>query len=452
MPRKFLDREEELRILRDSWERKNFEFIIIYGRRRVGKTELIKKFLENKRSLYFLCSERKFPYNLRRFSEKVSDFLGIPRVKFDSFQDAFDALLSSGEKIAVAIDEFGYLVRDDPGVLSDFQEIVDEKLRDKDIMLILCGSSISLMETRVLGPGSPLYGRATRYLKIRPFNLRQLLYWFPRTGHDDLVKIYGVTGGVAKYLEFFTGRDVEAEIERNFFDPSSFLYLDALKLLSDELRDYTTYIQVLEAISLGYNRVSEIADYAFLEPKDTFFYLKVLSSLGIVRRVIPIFSPKRTKRGIYEIRDNYFDFWFGFVSPFQAEIESRMEAVAVKNFRERFNSYLGRVFERLVPEMILPLLPFIPNRMGRWWKKDVEIDLVAYDGEGKLAFFEVKWSDINIKKARRLLGELEKKGEFLNYSKVRTKYYGLIGRKIEGKSDLRSEGYLIFDLGDLMAE
>ncbi len=446
-----MDRERELSALQESWEKEGFDFVVIYGRRRVGKTELIKEFLRDKPSIYLLCSQRKIPYNLRRFSEKVSRFLGIPEVTFSSFQDAFRAIARKG-KVAVVIDEFGYLVRDDPGILSDFQEIVDDIIRESEVLLILCGSSISLMETRVLGHGSPLYGRASKYLKVGPFTLRQLTSWFPDASPEDLLRIYGVTGGVAKYLEFFSGRDVEREIVRNFFDSSAFLFSDAMKLLSDELRDYTTYAQILEAISLGYNRVSEIADYAFLKPKDVFFYLKVLSSLGLVRRVVPLFSPRRSRRGIYEIADNYFDFWFAFISPFQAEIEANIVEPALENFRSRFNSYLGRVLERAAPGLLADRLPFRPSLMGRWWRKDLEIDLVACDRREAVAFFEVKWSRLRREEALRTLRKLERVSEHVEHPKVRKRYFGLLAREVQGKEELLDGGYLVFELRELLSD
>jgi len=443
--RKFIDREEELSQLEDSWQRGD-HLIIVYGRRRVGKTELLKRFMTDKPTVYYLCSLRKVQYNLRRFSHKVSEFLKIPRIEFSSFQDAFEALRGRG-RVLVVIDEFGYLVRDDPGILSDFQEIVDEKLRDSEITLILCGSSVSLMETRVMGAKSPLYGRADRYLRVRPFKPEHLASWFPNTAPDDLIKIYAVTGGVARYLEFFSGSDVEAEIERNFFDPSSFLYMDAMTLLSEELRDYATYLQVLEAISLGYNRVTEIANYAFLQPKDVHFYLKVLSTLGIVRRIVPVLSPRKTKRGIYEIVDNYFDFWFAFVSPFQSEIESGYGDPVLRNFREKFPVYLGRVFERTVRDLIKPLLPFRPMQVGRWWHRDVEIDVVAHD-DSHIAFLEVKWSDLSLKAARKLLISLMEKASKLRFDGKR--YYGLVAKSITGKEELSKEGFIVYDLRDIL--
>ncbi len=441
MTRKFVDREYELSLLEESWS-KGDRLIIVYGRRRVGKTELLKRFMRDKPSIYYLCSLRKLPYNLKRFSSKVSKFLGIPEVTFSSFQDAFRAL--SGKRALVIIDEFGYLLRDDPGVLSDFQEVVDEIL--DSVTLVLCGSSVSMMESQVLDVKSPLYGRADRYLRVGPFKLKQLVEWFPGSSSEDLFKVYAVTGGVAKYLEFFSGVKVDEEVERNFFDPTSFLYMDALNLLSEELRDYTTYVQVLEAISLGYNRVTEIANYAFLQPKDVHFYLKVLSSLGIVRRIVPVLKPKRYRRGIYEIVDNYFDFWFGFVAPFQSEIESGFLEPVKENFRAKFPAYLGRVLEREIRGSIRELLPFRVRESGKWWHKDLEIDVVAYGDD--IAFIEVKWSRITLREARRILDKLVERSEAVKFRGER--YYGLVAREVEGKEELRGEGFLVYELDDLL--
>ncbi len=201
----------------------------------------------------------------------------------------------------------------------------------------------------------------------------------------------------------------------------------------------------MEAISLGYNRITEIANYAFLKPKDVPFYLKVLSSLGIVRRVVPVLSPKKAKRGIYEISDNYFDFWFSFVSPFQSEIESGYREPAIENFRARFNSYPGRVFERAVRELISPLLPFRVKGVGKWWRRDVEIDVVAYSDD-EIAILEVKWASLTESRAKKVLRELERKGSELGD----VRHFGLVAKSVEGKEELREEGFLIYDLKDLV--
>lgn len=453
MIRMFVDRKKELEVLEECWDSKKFEFLVIYGRRRIGKTELIKEFIKNKKGIFFLCSNRKPLYNLKKFSEKISEFMGIPSVSFSNFPDAFDALLSKARgKVVIVIDEFGYLIRKDSGTLSDFQEIVDEKLKDKNILLILCGSSITLMETNVLGLKSPLYGRATKQIKVQPFEFESLKLWFPQASLEDLMKIRAATGGVAKYLEFFSGSNINGEIIKNFFDNSSFIFGDATRILSEELRDYSTYVQILEAIGIGHNKVNEMANYAYIAPKDAFFYIKVLSSLGIVSRISPIFSPKKAKRGIYFISDNYFCFWFKFVSSFQSEIESGNTELAIKNFEALFNTYLGDVFEREVRSAFTKknLVPFAATKIGKWWHKDIDVDLVLANEKTKeIAFFEVKWKTLSNSDCLKIIEELKEKSKFVDWHKNdRKAYYGVVAKNIEEKEKLGKD-YLFYDITDV---
>ena len=449
----FYNREKELNSLNEMWKTPKFEFTVIYGRRRIGKTELIKQFLKNKKGIYFLCSKRKPEYNLRKFSERVCDFLEIPKVEFENFQDAFKMIAKNKGKIAVAIDEFGYLIKKDPGILSDFQEIVDEVLKHTKIKLILCGSSISMMETNVLGFSSPLYGRITKQIKLKAFEIDELLSWFPNTSIEDIIKIYAVTGGIAKYLEFFSGKNVENEIKKLFFDSSSFLYADALYLLSEELGDYSTYLQVLEAISLGYNRVNEIGNYTFIQPKDVFFYLKNLISLGIVRRVVPLLSPRRFKRGIYEIEDLYFNFWFRFVSPYQSEIESYEEKIAIENFERRFNTYLGSVFERVCGWFLRKTRVIDFTKFGKWWHRDKEIDIVALnENTREILFCECKWqSEVN---AKKICKELAEKARDLGwYNSERKEYFAIFAKSFKRKiSEFEGKKVFCFDLNRIEEE
>ena len=450
MTRKFVNREMELKKIESLLSSNKFEFIVIYGRRRVGKTALLKKAIENKKALYFLCARRTIKHNLRKFSYKVCEFLNIPKAEFKSFLEAFEAILSKEKNPIVVIDEFGYLVEKDEGILSDFQEIVDEILKDTKAKLILCGSYMSVMQGRVIGKRSPLYGSNTMQLNLRPLKFEHLFEWFPKIKFEDVVKIYAVTSGIPKYLEFFEGKNVENEIAEKFFDSSSFLYNDAINLLSEELRDYSTYFQILEAIALGYTKITEIGNYAFVEAKDVYFYLKNLMSLGIVERVIPILTPRKGKRGIYKIKDNYFRFWFKFVSEFQQEIESYTQEIAIKNFRKKFNTYLGEVFEDLCLEFIGNLKFFPFTKIGKWWHKDKEIDIVALNEKTReILFCECKWqSRVN---AAKIIKELAEKSDDVRWHNEKRKesfaiFAKSFSRKIE---EFEGKKVYCFDLKDL---
>jgi AAA+ ATPase superfamily predicted ATPase len=221
-------------------------------------------------------------------------------------------------------------------------------------------------------------------------------------------------------------------------------------ILEEELREPETYFQILEAISFGYTKVVEIANYSYLQAKDVSSYLSVLEDIGFVKKEHSVLD-KRRIRGIYRMKDNFFEFWFRFISRYFSEIETWAINGAWSNFKREFNSYLGFTFEKIAVEYLVEEKPFGFHRIGRWWHKGKEIDLVALNEETKgIAFFEVKWSDLKLEKARKILEELEDKSEFVNWNnEERTEYFGLIAKGLEGKEELMEEGYLCYDLEDI---
>ena len=447
MIRKFVDREYELKVLDDAYERRE-RLVVVYGRRRVGKTALLRKFLEGKKGIYFLCSLRGYEKDVERFSKTVGETFKLP-LKFKDFEEAFEFLKGQGD-LVVVMDEFPYLVESYKSAVSVFQEIVDEILQDSEITLVLCGSRVGMMEREVLSYKSPLYGRAGTIMKVRPFGFFDMVKWF---GNDfeRLVRLYGVTWGVPRYMELFE-RGTDEEIVRNFFEPTSFLFNEARLLLSEELRNPTTYAQIIEAIALGKSRLSEIAQYAMMEAKDLPAYLRVLSNLGIVRREVPV-TKKTAKRGIYTIEDEYFRFYYRFVSPHYEEIDGLNPEPAIEDFRKNFNTYLGTTFEKVAKEFLIRLnrarmLPLRFTRIGRWWHKNEEIDLVALDEQGKKALLvEVKWKGLKEREAKGILKDLSRKAELVGLEEWKT-YHGVVAKEIADKEALRKEGWLAWDLGD----
>ncbi|MFA4669403.1 ATP-binding protein [Pyrococcus kukulkanii] len=445
MIRKFVNRRRELEVLEEAW-REGSRLFIVYGRKRVGKTALLRKFLENKRGIYFLCSQRGYEKDVERFSHEVSSFIDAP-IQFKSFKDAFEFLKRQG-KLIVIFDEFPYLIEADKGVPSEFQEIVDIVLEDSEIMLVLCGSSIGMMEREVLSYKSPLYGRASGILKVKPFRFFDMVEWFGED-FEKLVRLYGVTWGIPRYMEFFKTGDDE-EIINNFFDPSAFLFNEVRLLLMEELRNPTRYMQIIEAIAMGKTRLNEIAQYVGMEAKDLSAYLKVLSDLGIVKREVPI-TERKAKRGIYAIEDEYFRFYHRFVSPHYEEIDSLNPEPAIQDFLKNFNTYLGGTFEKVAKEFLIELnklgrLPFKFTDIGKWWHKKEEIDLVALDRiKNRTLFVEVKWKDVSEKESRRILRKLERKSKLVGLENWE-KYYGLIAKRIENKR--LEESWLLWDLKD----
>ncbi|MFO8109194.1 MAG: ATP-binding protein [Thermoplasmata archaeon] len=399
----FVNRKNELSSLKNHHAREGFEFIVITGRRRVGKTRLLQEFSKGKKCIFLMCEERKWRYNLDKFNRIIGDFFNIPTPNFKSFRDCFE-YIANDEKTIVIIDEFSYLMKN-KDIIGEFQGIVDEILSDKDHTLILSGSAVSMMKKSVLSQRSPLYGRTTAQLNLRPLKFSHLSEWFQGVDMEDIIKIFGVADSIPKYLEFFKGKNVNSEIKQNLFSPDAFLFREAKMLLEEELREPETYYQILEAISFGHTRTTDIANHSYMEAKNVSSYLNILEDLGFVEKEISILDSRR-KRGLYKIKDNYFKFWFRFVSPYFTEIENWQGQGAINEFNRSFDRYLGSVFEDVCRELLRTSGRW--HKLGRWWYKEDEIDIVGLnEREDTILFGECKWSKKKV--GLNLLDELKEK-------------------------------------------
>ncbi|MBA5942762.1 MAG: ATP-binding protein, partial [Methanophagales archaeon] len=445
---KFLDREEEIKKVEEKYESNESEFAVIYGRRRIGKTELIKKFVEEKKAFYFLCEKNKIEVESERFLKKFNR-------KFDVFIEARDmeeffeqvCTRFKNERIIIAIDEFSYWVeREKDKISSQFQYIVDEILPGSKVFLIVCGSLISTMES-LLSYKNPLYGRATLRLKVLPFSFSDACKFHEGFGIDDLVKVYASVGGVPAYLkEFYGSLSFEENVNRTFFNKDNRLFDDAERLLKDELREPYVYLSIMEQISEGATTLSEISSKSKVDVTNLPKYLRILENMGLIKKIYPVIRERTGKRGIYKIQDNYFRFYLKFVYRYKEEIELGIMEFGM--IEKGFNRYVGTVFEDLAAEFVIKNifdLPFQFFRIGKWWYKDREIDLIALNEDTKqIAFFEVKWHEFEKEKeVGRLLAALKEKSAAVNwFNNKRTDFFGIIAKKIDGevKDRLRSEG------------
>jgi AAA+ ATPase superfamily predicted ATPase len=453
---RFIDRERELEFLEEKFGNKR-QLIVLYGRRRVGKTELIKQFCKNKDHIYFLADRRGSLLNAERFANIAAEHFGDipPRVR--NFDDAFTYIAKrlDERKIVITIDEFSYLVEKDDSIPSVFQLIWDEILKDKNTMLILCGSLVSMMES-ILSYRSPLYGRRTGQWKLSPLRFNDAKQIFPGYSTEQKVEAYSILGGIPFYLNTFDDeKDIYKNIEEKILTKGEILYEEVEFLLREELRDYSSYLSILEAIARGNSRISEIANFSKIQAKDLPKYLNVLMRLDIVEKVHPITEKKTTKRTIYKIRDNFFDFYFRFVYPFKSELELGNTKKVMGIIKKDFNMFVGKKFEDISREFLYEmnlkgLTPFRLLNIGTWWEKDKEIDAVAFNKEEKkILFCEAKWQDLSRSEAEKVLEKLKEKAEAVEWlNKIRKEYFCLIGKRLKDKKDLREKNYLVFDLED----
>lgn len=395
----FIGRKRELSALEREY-RRDGGFVVVYGRRRVGKTTLIKEFIRDKNALYFLANEESDRQNLNHFTEKLADFTGQPYLsgsRLDHWRSAFKLLASykPDEQKILVIDEFQYLVGSNPAFASVFQEAWDEILKEHHVMVILCGSLISMMTTQVLSHSSPLYGRRTAQMRLQPLRFTEFREAFPDKGFQELTELYAITGGVPKYLEFFDNSDSLWEnVENHILSKSGFLYEEPIFLLEKEVREPINYFSIMKTISLGNHKLSKIA--GILEQKTTSVspYLSTLTELFLVEKRVPVTetNPEKSRKGLYYISDHFIEFWFRFVYPYRSELELDHTDYVLKKIQSVFiENHVSYVFEAISQELFASfcadgIIAFTPARIGSYWNGETEIDVVAVDNEHSMVF------------------------------------------------------------------
>ena len=449
MSKLFVNRVDELKVLEERYKSDKAEFVVIYGRRRIGKTALILRFLEGKDGIYLLARETSEIENLKRFSQKIAEHFNdsfLLRNPFRSWDAFFEYLAKIDERFVIAIDEFPYLVKANPALPSVLQEYWDIKLSNTKLFLIICGSAVSMME-KLLGYKSPIYGRRTAQLRLKPLGFFHIRDFFPRYDWEDLIKVYGILGGNPAYLREFDDRlSIEQNLMR-YFKVDSILYQDALFILREELEDPRNYFAIIEAVAKGKNTLGEIVNETGLDRGLVGKYLSVLRELDVVRREIPITESYKSRKGRYLIDDFYFNFWFRFVYPNADLIESGNGDLLLDIVMKDFDPYLSYVFEEVAKQFLIELnrrnlLPFRFLRIGKWWHKGEEIDLVALNEREKIALFvEVKWKDLASKDVKRIINELKRKSKLVGLKSYK-KYFGVVAKSAENANGL------VFDLRD----
>ncbi len=433
----FINREKELEALSTAYKDSKAQFIVIYGKRRVGKTELIKQFFKNIPHIYFLADKAPEKEQLSLLSEKVGilykdEFL-LSR-GFGNWYECFKYIKDKG-RVVLAIDEFPFLIEANKAVPSIFQKGWDESLKDSGIFLILLGSSIGMMETDVLGYKSPLFGRRTGQLLIEPLSFWDSRKFFPKMSDENFMYVYSILGGTPAYLlQFDTSADLWTNIRKKILMPDAYLFSEPEFILKEELREPRNYFSILRSISMGKTRVSEIINETGFEKNVVGKYLSVLTDLRIVKREVPVTekSYEKSKKGIYMLNDNYFRFWFKYVFPNKSFIEEGDTDYIIKNkIRPELDIFVSQTYEEVCRSCVRKGLSkgMKFNKVGRWWTKDTEIDIVGInEDDNAILFGEAKWSEKPV--GINILNELKTKAEKVLWGNSRTsKHFALFSRK-----------------------
>jgi len=396
----FINRERELSFLESKYAEDRSQFIVLWGKRRVGKTELVKQFVRNKPHVYFLSESTSEQEQLIRFSKAIGQFFGESLLEtrgFSSWEESFQYIKTKNERLIIAIDEFPYLILSNPAITSIFQKAWDEYWHDSQVFLIMLGSSMAMMENEVLGYRSPLYGRRTGQWRIDQMPYASVSQFRQDRSFEDKLAHYSVAGGIPAYwLQFDNKMNFWKNIEHNVLKKGQMLYDEVEFMLREELREPRYYFALLQAISLGKRKLSEIVNATGLRQPIANKYLGVLSDLKVVERELSVNveKPLKSKKGLYRITEEFFEFWFKFVFTARGELEMGKTNIVLGRIRQKFNQHLSLAYEKVAKELIWNHVEsFFPiSKIGRWWDKNEEIDLVALNPEiNAILYSEVKW-------------------------------------------------------------
>ena len=444
---KFLGREKEILDLEKEYARDG-GFVVIYGRRRIGKTTLIKQFIKSKTAFYFLATKEVESQSMKRFAGVIARTTGnsvLQKAAFSDWLDLFQAVADykPNEKKVLVIDEFPYLVKVNDSFPSILQNAWDEILKDSNVMLILCGSLISMMKKHALSYESPLYGRRTAQMRIAPLPFTTV-YENQKLSFEEAAEQYSITGGVPKYMEFFSDvQPLYEQIKENVLSKNGFLYEEPNFLLTDEVQVLTNYFSIIKVIADGNHKLGTIAGILGLETSALTPYLKTLSELGFTEKQVPVTekNAEKTRKGLYFISDNFLRFWFRYVYPYKGELELDNTQISLdeldKDFKEKFVAFAyedicKEIFARLCSDKAID---FTPSKIGSYWLNDksgnTQIDVMAVDTVNKRLFAgECKYhnqpidADVYFELVKKVDNSSEIKSAFKGYTVI----YGVFSK------------------------
>jgi len=399
---KFINREPELTALEGKWLTNKPQFFVLYGKRRVGKTELIKQFMKGKPGIYYLADKRTIKEQLIELSQLLGNYFNDQFLLQRPLTGWLEVFLYLKEKVTepfvLAIDEYPYLVETDKAMSSIFQKGWDEYLKKTKIFLILSGSSVAMMESEALLYKSPLYGRRTGQMLLIPLSFYQSWQFFPKKSFAEFLSIYSLTGGLPAYLEQIDpSASLLENIRNKVFPKTAFLHNEIEFILKGELREPKNYLAILRALSLGKHKFGEIVNATGLEKNVMHKYLSTLERLQLIERLVSVTdkNPLKSKRPLYKVSDNFTRFWFQYIYPYKSDLEIGNHNIVERQLKQNFNLLESLVYEQVCQEILLGLSGkiFRFEKAGKWWLREKEIDVIGVNSATReIVFGECKWS------------------------------------------------------------
>jgi AAA+ ATPase superfamily predicted ATPase len=439
----FINRTEEMSMLNALYEKTKAEpqFFVLYGKRRVGKTELMRHFYKDKPHLYYLASKGSAKDQLRTLTEIIADYFHEPlgRDAFPDWRKLFDylglKLRERKERLVLVFDEFPYLAESDPAISSYFQYGWNEQLEKTNVFLVLMGSSIGMMYKHVLTRNAPLFGRRTGQLLLEPFVFKESKKFYHAGDFEKLFSFYAIVGGMPAYLREFDERNSLVEnIREKILTRATFLNLEPELLLSEDFNEPAKYLTILKAIGIGQTRYAELLNVTGLANNELPVYLKNLIDLRLIQKEVPVTEPipEKSKKGSYSLSDNFLRFYFSYIFPNASLVEEKEYATLFNKNKNLLIQLIAKSYEETTSEFIKTAmkkrrLPHF-NKLGRWWDKNTEIDLVGLNEEtNSILFVETKWNNKPI--GMDILHSLKQKASHVQWgSNERKEYFALVAR------------------------
>jgi AAA+ ATPase superfamily predicted ATPase len=472
----FVDRQAELAFLNSVLERRRptvAQFVLLYGRRRVGKTVLLRHWAEQSGLIHTYWAAEKEPAALQR-RKLYARILGVESGQaptFDSWAECWSAIAAilADRRHILILDEFTYAVESDPAMLSSLQHAWDRQFKQSQVVLVLCGSHVHTMET-LQARQSPLFGRLTGQWHLQPLSFAILREFLPNWSAEERVAAYAVVGGVPAYLEWLDpDRSLSDNIRDVVLAPGSMFVAEPTFLLYDEVREPSTHLAILKAIGVGNHTLSEISNAALVSKAHLSAYLARLRELRLVERRLPVTVPpnqrRRSRSGRYHLLDPYFRFYFRFLAPQQDDLVYRPELV-LPHIREGLRAFVGMTaFEELSRLWVLEqgradALPFQIREVGSHWSRRVQVDVVAINwSDHAILLGEAKWGtdavgrgvirDLIEVKAPKVLRDLPGEGESWH---VHYAFFARSGFTDAARAEAESAGARLVDLERLDAD
>jgi len=439
------------------WGSPGAELVLVWGRRRVGKSYLLAHFARGKRAVHYTATERAPELELAEFSERVREVLRpgprdvLESGPFRSWDDALHYLAAAAQRqrLLVILDEFSYLVEADPSLPSVIQRFWDTAGRSSKLSLVVCGSATNVL-AKLDEERAPLFGRFTARMQIHPFSYREASAFHPELDAAARARVYGIVGGMPLYLKMWNAKDgLRGNLVRLFADPASPLVNEGELLLRTELPDAAGYFRLMSAVAAGRTTYSEIRDVAKIEPSRG---LERLIGVRLLERRVPVTEdPDRTRLRIYRIADNFLAFWFRFIYSHRGEIDRGLGSRVVEQLvLPHLDDHMGPVFEEMCRDYVRAKTGSGRSRVpevtavGNWWTADgqTEVDVVGMRGRDVVLAGEAKWGR---RAGRRDLDALRRKVERIPRAIDPT--LGLFAR--EHFTDVDDRGALLVTANDL---